>query len=308
MERKNLILALITLLLVAMSSPAQAKLRIVASTPDLGSIAAEIGRERVEVSNLAKGTEDPHFVDAKPSFIRILNQADVLIEGGADLEVGWLPPLILNARNPKIQLGTPGRIIAADVIRLIEAPTGPLDRSLGDVHPFGNPHFMLDPVNGKLIARLMAERFCAVAPGDCEVFKANLKQFEDKIGARLAVWQKQMAPLRGTKIVSYHKTYSYFVERFGLRVVNTIEPKPGIPPSASHVRDLVAQMKAERVALIVMEPNRERKTPAFLAQETGAKVVLVPSMVGGSKEAGDYLSLFDAIVTAMLEAIGQRQP
>lgn len=308
MERKNLILPLMALLLVAMSSPAQAKLRIVASTPDLGSIAAEVGRERVEISSLAKGTEDPHFVDAKPSFIRILNQADVLIEGGADLEVGWLPPLVLNARNAKIQLGLPGRIIAAEVIRLREVPTGPLDRSLGDVHPFGNPHFALDPVNGKLIARLMAERFCAVAPGDCEVFKANLKQFEDKIDARLAVWQRQMAPLRGTKVVSYHKSYSYFAERFGLRVVNTIEPKPGIPPSASHVRDLVAQMRADGVALIVIEPNHERKTPAFLAQETGAKVVLVPSMVGGSKEAGDFLSFFDHIVKTLVEAAGSRQP
>ena len=288
--------------------PSQAKLNVVASTPDLGSIAREVGGDRIEVTSLAKGTEDPHFVDAKPSFIRILNQADVLIEGGADLEVGWLPPLVLNARNPQIQLGRPGRIIAAEVIRLLEVPTGPIDRSLGDVHPFGNPHFTLDPVNGRLIARLLAERFCAIAPVDCQVFKTNLKQFEDTIDARLAVWQKQMAPLRGTKVVSYHKSYSYLAERFGLRVVNTIEPKPGIPPSASHVRDLVAQMKAEGVALILMEPNRERKTPAFLAQETGAKVVVVPSMVGGSKEAGDYPSLFDSIVKAILEAIGLRRP
>jgi len=273
--------------------PSQAKLNVVASTPDLGSIAREVGGDRIEVTSLAKGTEDPHFVDAKPSFIRVLNQADVLIEGGADLEVGWLPPLVLNARNPQIQLGRPGRIIAGEVIKLLEVPTGPIDRSLGDVHPFGNPHFTLDPVNGRLIARLL---------------KANLKQFEDTIDARLAVWQKQMAPLRGTKVVSYHKSYSYLAERFGLRVVNTIEPKPGIPPSASHVRDLVAQMKAEGVALILMEPNRERKTPAFLAQETGAKVVVVPSMVGGSKEAGDYPSLFDSIVKAILEAIGLRRP
>src|SRR2546426_12454843 len=287
--------------------PSQAKLNVVASTPDLGSITREVGGDRVEVTSLAKGTEDPHFVDAKPSFIRILNQADVLIDGGADLEVGWLPPLILNARNPKIQLGQPSRIVAAEVIKLLEVPSGPIDRSLGDVHPFGNPHFTLDPVNGKLIARLLAERFCAVAPGDCEAFKANLKQFEDKIDARLAVWQKQMAPLRGAKVVSYHKSYSYFAERFGLRVVNTIEPKPGIPPSAAHVRDLVAQMKAEGVTLILVEPNRERKTPAFLAQETRAKLVLVPSMVGGTKEAGDYLSFFDYIVGTLIEATGPRQ-
>ncbi len=292
-------------LFAASALPSYAKLNVVASTPDLGSIAGEIGGDRVGVTSLAKGTEDPHFVDAKPSFIRILNQADALIEGGADLEVGWLPPLILNARNPKIQLGQPGRIVAADVIRLIEVPTGPLDRSLGDVHPFGNPHFTLDPLNGKLIARLFTERFCALDSEGCSVFKSNLKQFEDKIDAQMPVWQKAITPLRGMKAVSYHKSFSYLAERFGLRVVNTIEPKPGIPPSASHVRDLVTQMKAEGVKLILMEPNRERKTPAFLAQETGAKVAMIPSMVGGSKEAGDYLALFDHIIRTILDALDQ---
>jgi len=303
-----LIFSMVLGLFAASALPSYAKLNVVASTPDLGSIAAEIGRERVEVSSLAKGTEDPHFVDAKPSFIRILNQADVLIEGGADLEVGWLPPLILNARNPKIQLGTPGRIIAADVIRLIEVPTGPLDRALGDVHPFGNPHFTLDPLNGKLIAERIKERLCMLSVADCPLFTANAKQFEDKIDSRLALWQKQMAPLRGTKVVTYHKSFSYLAERFGLRVVNTIEPKPGIPPSASHVRDLVAQMKAEGVKLILLEPNKERKTPTFLAQETGAKVAFAPSMVGGAKEAGDYPALFEYIVKTMLEAMKEKQP
>ncbi len=290
--------------LSAWAPPSYAALKVVATTPDLGSIVREVGGDRVEVTSLAKGTEDPHFVDAKPSFIRILNQADALIEGGADLEVGWLPPLVLNARNPKIQLGQPGRIVAAEVIRLLEVPTGPIDRSLGDVHPFGNPHFTLDPLNGKLIAGRIRERLCVLSAADCAIFTANAKQFEDKIDSRLALWQKQMAPLRGTKVVTYHKSFSYLAERFGLRVVNTIEPKPGIPPSASHVRDLVAQMKAEGVRLILLEPNRERKTPTFLAQETGAKVAYVPSMVQGSKEAMDYLSLFDHLVGTML-AVGQ---
>ncbi len=295
-------------LLAALPLPAYAKLNVVATTPDLGSIAREVGGDRVEVISLAKGTEDAHFVNDKPSFIRILNQADVLIEGGADLEVGWLPPLILNARNPKIQLGQPSRIVAAEVIRLLEVPTGPIDRSLGDVHPFGNPHLTLDPLNGKLIAARIKERLCMLSVPDCPMFAANAKQFEDKIDSRLVLWQKQMAPLRGTKVVTYHKSFSYLAERFGLRVVNTIEPKPGIPPSASHVRDLVAQMKAEGVKLILLEPNKERKTPTFLSQETGAKVVLIPSMVGGAKEAGDYPSLFDFIAKTVLEAVEQKQP
>ncbi|HZY31212.1 MAG TPA: metal ABC transporter substrate-binding protein [Candidatus Methylomirabilis sp.] len=303
MENRSVLLSVIVFgVLSAWAPPSYAVLRVVATTPDLGSIAREVGGDRVEVTNLAKGTEDPHFVDAKPSFIRILNQADALIEGGADLEVGWLPPLVLNARNPKIQLGQPGRIVAAEVIRLLEVPTGPIDRSMGDVHPFGNPHFTLDPLNGKLIAGRVKERLCVLSAADCAIFTANAKQFEDKIDSRLALWQKQMAPLRGTKVVTYHKSFSYLAERFGLLVINTIEPKPGVPPSASHVRDLVAHMKAEGVRLILLEPNRERKTPAFLAQETGARVAYVPSMVQGSKEAMDYLSFFDHLVGTMLAA------
>jgi len=303
MGNRSVLLSVIVFgVLSAWAPPSYAVLRVVATTPDLGSIAREVGGDRVEVTNLAKGTEDPHFVDAKPSFIRILNQADALIEGGADLEVGWLPPLVLNARNPKIQLGQPGRIVAAEVIRLLEVPTGPIDRSMGDVHPFGNPHFTLDPLNGKLIAGRVKERLCVLSAADCAIFTANAKQFEDKIDSRLALWQKQMAPLRGTKVVTYHKSFSYLAERFGLLVINTIEPKPGVPPSASHVRDLVAHMKAEGVRLILLEPNRERKTPAFLAQETGARVAYVPSMVQGSKEAMDYLSFFDHLVGTMLAA------
>jgi zinc/manganese transport system substrate-binding protein len=303
MQKRFIIATMVVIGLLETGTPSQAKLNVVVSTPDFGSIAREIGGDGVEVTSLAKGTEDVHFVDAKPSFIRILNRADVLIEGGADLEAGWLPPLVLNARNPKIQLGQPGRIIAADVVRLIEVPTGSIDRSLGDVHPFGNPHFTMDPVNGRLIARLIGERFCAIKPADCGRFNDHLKQFEDKIGSRLAVWEKQMGPLRGTKAISYHKSFSYFAERFGLRVVNTIEPKPGIPPSASHIRDLVGQMKAEGVRLILIEPNRERKTPSFLAQETGAKIAMLPSMVGGTREAQDYFSLFDDVIQKILAAV-----
>ena len=283
---------------------AHATLKVVATTPDLGSLAREVGGDRIEIVSLAKGTEDPHFVDAKPSFIRILNQADVLIEGGADLEAGWLPPLVVNARNSKIQLGQPGRIIAAEVIKLLEVPSGSVDRSLGDVHPFGNPHFTMDPINGQLIARLLAERFCLAAPGACPIFQSNLKQFEGKINERMPIWQKQMAPLNGAKAISYHKSFSYLAERFRLRIVNTIEPKPGIPPSAAHVLNLVAQMKSESVRLILMEPNHERKTPSFLAQETGAKIAFVPSMVGGTKEASDYVALFESIIQTLLSAVG----
>ena len=306
MRKAFIIVAMVAAgLLSAWTLPLYAKLNVVASTPDLGAIAREVAGSRVDVISLAKGTEDPHFVDAKPSFIRILNQADVLIEGGADLEVGWLPPLILNARNPKIQLGQAGRIIAADVVRLIEVPIGPIDRSLGDVHPFGNPHFTVDPMNGKLIARLLEEHFCVLASGECASFKDNRNKFEEKIDARMLEWQKKMAPLKGVRVISYHKSFSYFAERFGLRVVNTIEPKPGIPPSAAHVRNLVSQMRTEGVRLILMEPNRERKTPSFLAEETGAKIAMIPSMVGGTPEAQDYVGFFDSIIETLVASAGR---
>src|SRR5882724_6132455 len=194
---------------------ATAQLRVVATTPDLASVAREIGGDRVNVVALAKPTEDPHFVDAKPSFIVTLNRADALIEGGAELELGWLPPLLENARNGKINAGAPGRIVASEGIRLLEIPTS-FDRSKGDIHSLGNPHFMVDPVAAKVVARNIANHFAQLDPKSAATYNANLARFNSTLDAKLADWQRQLAPYRGAKIVTYHRDFIYLAQRFGL--------------------------------------------------------------------------------------------
>ncbi|HEX6627747.1 MAG TPA: zinc ABC transporter substrate-binding protein, partial [Gemmatimonadaceae bacterium] len=190
------------------SSQATGQLRVVATTPDLASVAREIGGDKVNVAALAKPTEDPHFVDAKPSFIVTLNRADALVEGGAELELGWLPPLLENSRNSKIGAGAPGRVVASEGIRLLEIPTS-FDRSKGDIHSLGNPHFMIDPVDAKIVARNIATHFAAVDSKNASVYNANLARFNSRMDAKLADWQKQLAPYRGAKIVTYHRDFVY---------------------------------------------------------------------------------------------------
>src|SRR5262245_9306800 len=212
------------------------KLKVVATTADLAAVARAVGGDDVDVTTLARPTEDPHFVDAKPSFIRIVNQADVLIEGGASLEAGWLPPILDSARNPRVAPGSPGRVVAAQGIALLEVPSQ-LDRSMGDVHPQGNPHFMLDPIAAKTVAQSIATAYCAVDAGHCADYQAGLEKFRAAIDAKLPTWQAALAPYKGAKVVTYHKDFDYFFQRFGLEVTDTLEPKPGIPPSPTHLTE-----------------------------------------------------------------------
>jgi ABC-type Zn uptake system ZnuABC Zn-binding protein ZnuA len=282
---------------------AQAKLNVVATLPDYGAIAEEIGGDKVKVTSLAKGTEDPHFVDARPSFIRVLNQADVLIEGGAELEIGWLPPLLNSARNAKILSDAPGHVVVSRGIRLIDVPSGPVDRSMGDVHPAGNPHYNLDPANGKAIATNIAAAFGKLDSANAPFYDANLKKFNDRLDAKLTEWTKAMEPFRGTKVITYHKSFDYFLERFGLVLAGTIEPKPGIEPSPTHINALIPRAKEQGVKLVIIEPNRSRKTPAYVAENAGAKLLALPSQVGGAEKAKDYIALFDYDVGQIVEAL-----
>ena len=285
---------------------ADARLNVVATLPDYGAIAEEIGGDKVKVTSLAKGTEDPHFIDARPSFLRILNQADVLLEGGAEMEIGWLPALVNNARNPKILGDAPGHVLMSQGIRLLDVPSAPVDRSMGDVHPGGNPHFAHDPVNGKIIAAQLAEVFGTLDPANAALYRANLKKFDERIDQKLAEWTKLMEPYRGTKVVTYHKSYEYFAARFGLEIVGQIEPKPGLEPSPTHINSLIPRMKEAGAKLVMIEPNRPRKTPRYVADAIGAKLVIVPGMVGGHEKIKDYLSLFDydvAQITAALKEL-----
>jgi ABC-type Zn uptake system ZnuABC Zn-binding protein ZnuA len=273
-----------------------AALNIVATIPDFGAIAREIGGDHVQVNAIARGTEDPHFVDAKPSHLRTLNRADLLLEGGADLEVGWLPALLQSARNAKILPGGSGHLSLAEGIRMLEVPAGSVDRSAGDVHPQGNPHFWLDPANGKVMAERIARRLSELDPAHAPAYAENLRRFQSRMDEKLAEWERRLKPLRGTRVVTYHKSFDYLLNRFGFELAGTIEPRPGIEPSASHINTLVAQMKAQQVQLILVEPFRPRRTPMTIADATGARLVLIPEMVGGVPEAGDFFGLFDCVV------------
>jgi zinc/manganese transport system substrate-binding protein len=240
-------------------APVAKPVNVVATTPDLASLAKAIGGDAVDVKALAKPTEDAHFVDAKPSHIVTLNRADMLIEGGAELELGWLPPLLESSRNSRIAAGAPGRVVASHGIQMLEIPVT-FDRSKGDVHALGNPHFLIDPVRAKQVAAQIAEHLAQVQPASAETFRANLRAFTTQLDAKLAQWQKQLEPFRGAKIVTYHKDFVYLAERFNLDVVETLEPKPGIAPSPSHVAKVISTMRAENARLILVQPYQNRKT------------------------------------------------
>jgi zinc/manganese transport system substrate-binding protein len=280
-----------------------ARLEVVTTTPDLGAIATAVGQDRISVTALARGTEDPHFVTPRPSFIRILNRADLLIEGGADLEVGWLPPLVQNARNRRILPGQRGHIAAARNVPLLGVPTGPVDRSMGDVHAGGNPHFLLDPVNGRIVARTIAERLTLLDPDGTAYYEENLGRFIRQIDERLVQWQETLQPFKGTKVVTYHKNYDYFARRFGFELFDTIEPLAGIEPSPRHIAALVLAMRENDVRMIWMEPFRPRRTPARVADGTGATLVFLPEMVGGIEGVDTYIDLIDYNVSQVAQAL-----
>jgi zinc/manganese transport system substrate-binding protein len=288
-------------LLIA-SATLRAELNVVASLPDFASIAEEIGGKEVQVTTIARGSEDPHFVDARPSFVRILNKADLLIESGAELEAGWLPTLITAGRNAKIQAGGKGHLALARYVKLLDVPTGPVDRSMGDVHPTGNPHFWLDPRNGKIIAQRIAEKLRELDPKNAAVYDKNLAAFTAKLDEKWTEWQNKLEPLRKTKVITYHKSYEYFAAAFGLEVVAQLEPKPGIEPSATHVAHLVQQAKDAGVKMVIIEPYRPRRSAEQLSSAIGAGLVVLPEKTGAVPEAKDYFSLFDSIVKRLTES------
>ena len=296
------LLALASLLLVA-SGEARAALRVVATTPEYGSLAATIGGDRVSVATLARPTEDPHFVDAKPSHIVTLNRADVLIEGGADLEAGWLPPLVEGARNPRVQPGAPGRVRTSEGIQLLDVPST-LDRSQGDLHGAGNPHFMMDPVNAGVVASHIADALCRNDPEGCPAYRANLARFAGSLEEKMKGWSARLAPFRGAKIVTYHNTWRYFAARFGLETSTFLEPKPGIPPSPPHLASVIMAMRQNGIRVILVEPYQSRKTAEVVAGHTDAKIVDVCQFPGGlGKGDADYISLMDAVVGAVAAAL-----
>lgn len=281
---------------------AQAKLNVVATTADLGAIAREIGGDQVEITTIARSTEDPHFVDAKPNYYVKLNRADAIIEGGAELEVGWLNPLLEGSRNVKLQSGKPGRIATAEGIALLEVPTT-LDRSKGDIHAAGNPHYMTDPSNARIVAEHIARSFCELDPKNCDLFKGNLKKFETRLEMKITEWGQLLAPCKGKDIVSYHNSWPYFAKHFGFKMDLFLEPKPGIPPTAAHLAELVTKMKSSGARVIIVEPYLNHKMAETVANHTGAAVVDAPPF---PKETESYLDWMDALVKSVARGFGAK--
>jgi zinc/manganese transport system substrate-binding protein len=288
---------------MSVSIDAHAALRVITSTQDLASIVNEIGGDKVSVEALARGYQDPHQVEAKPSFVMKLHSADLLVVVGRELEMAWLPPLITQSRNSKIQPGNPAYLDASRTVRILDIPTGQITRAMGDVHPLGNPHYWLDPANGRRIAKAIQGKLSELNPADAAYFAQRYADFDRRLTAAESRWKGILAPFKGTKVVTYHRSWSNFAEAFGLDVVGYVEPKPGIPPSPGHQLALTEEMKRQGIRIILVEPYFDLKTPNAIARNTGAKVLVVPPSVGGVKGTEDYIRLFDYNVNLLASAL-----
>jgi len=297
-----LIVALVALML-AIAPGAARKLRVVATTNDLKWAVEQIGGKNVEVVALMHPLQNPHTVQPRPSFIVQLNRADLLVRVGLDYEETWLPPLVEESRNPKIRRGGVGDVDASIGIPLLEIPQGRVTREQGEVHIFGNPHYWLDPENMKIIARNIANGLRRIDPANADEYERNLKRLERLMDDLLDETLKLAAPLRGEKFVAYHTTWSYLANRYGFRIIGYLEPKPGIPPSASHLADLIVRMRQEKVKVIIKEPFYENRIPNMVAQRTGAKVVEICPTVGGEPDTETYPKLLRRILTKLVNAV-----
>jgi ABC-type Zn uptake system ZnuABC Zn-binding protein ZnuA len=317
-------------------------LRVAVTTPDLGSLVQEIGGDQVAVTVFAKGTEDPHFVEAKPSFIKTLSEADLFVEGGMEGEMGWAPVLLQNARNANVLPGARGFLDASTVITPLDVPTGPVDRSMGDVHPAGNPHYLPDPINGLRVARLIRDRLIELRPERQRYFEERYANFRQRLGAALAGealakkydveklavlfeagklsdflksqgeesllsgWFGLMLPYRGAKVVSDHNTWSYFARRFGISVIGFLEPKPGLPPTTKHLNALIETMRDQGVKVILANPYFDPRFAQFVAERTGAQVVSMAHQVGARPGTNDYIAMIDYDVRQLAGALRGR--
>ncbi|HXM79781.1 MAG TPA: metal ABC transporter substrate-binding protein [Thermoanaerobaculia bacterium] len=305
---KKALAVLFAAVALAVSAPTfGAKLNVVSTLQDFASIAESIGGNRVETYALAKGYQDPHFVEAKPSFIVRLSRADLLIAAGLELEIGYLPPLIDQSRNARIHPGNPGYLDASTGCDILQRPTGQVTRAMGDVHPYGNPHYWTDPDNGRIIARSIAARLTELDPSGKATFDANLAAFETKLAAKEKEWDATMAPYAGTKIVTFHDSWPNFAKHFKLVVAGHVEPKPGIPPSPSHTLEIINLIQSQKIPVILVEPYFDSKTPNFIASKTGAAVVIFYPSVGGIPEIKDYFDLFDRNIGAFIAAMKGRK-
>jgi zinc/manganese transport system substrate-binding protein len=282
---------------------AQAKIKVVTTTSDLADIAASVGGERVSAVHISEGYQDPHFVEAKPSFILQLRSADLLAFVGLDLEIGWLSLLVDGSRNPKIRPGAAGYVDVSRVIPVIDIPTGNVDRSMGDIHTLGNPHYWLDPANGRRIALLFRDKFTQLDPDGASIYTANARGFEARLGAAEQAWAADLAKAKGKPVVAWHTSWRYFALYTEMQIVGFMEPKPGVPPSPSHLAGIIQTMKRTGAKVIVMEPFYDRRTADFVATRTGATVLVLPPSVGGKSGVDDYISLMKHNITQLAAAV-----
>jgi ABC-type Zn uptake system ZnuABC Zn-binding protein ZnuA len=290
------------LLLVFPALAAAKKLNVVAATTDMAALAQEVGGDRINVESIAKGYQDPHFVEAKPSFLLKLRQADLLVVVGLQLEIGWLPPLITQCGNPRIQVGANGYLDASQFAEILEIPTGVVTRAMGDVHPLGNPHYWLDPDNGRRVARGIAQKLGELDPADSSYFEQQFQDFDKRLTAGEQKWDAEMAPYHGRKVVTYHNSFANFAKHFHLDVIGYVEPRPGIPPTPTHTIELIGLMKRENCKLVLVEPYFDLKTPNSIGAATGAKVLVYLPSVGGEKRVTTYFELFDYDIDLLKKA------
>jgi len=296
---KRLLVAIVSLLLVAtLTTVASAKVRVITTIPDFGAIAKEIGGKHVKVKALVKATQDPHFVDAKPSLMVKLNKADLLLVTGMELESGWLPALLTGSRNADIQRGGEGYLDCSTLIPPLEVQA--VDRSKGDIHPGGNPHFWTDPRNGLRIAQEITKKLAQLDPDNAADYAAGYSVFARKLKRKMAIWQAKLAPHKGTKVVVYHQSWVYFLAWAGFERAGALEPKPGIPPKASHVAELINKVKGQGVKYVVQESFYPTKLSKVFAKKSGAKLRVLPTMVGAGKTK-TYFDVIDTLVDQLTD-------
>lgn len=300
MNVKKIILGL---LLALIPASGWAKINVVTTTEDTAALAREIGGDLVTVEPLCRGYMDPHFVEAKPSYLLKLKKADLFIQIGLELESGWAPSLLMSARNRKILPGSNGFLDASNGCEILQKMDRRPDRSQGDVHPLGNPHYWLDPSNGRIIAANIADTLAKLDPANEAAYRANFASFEGRLKEKMKAWHAQLAPFKGARVVTYHNSWPNFAKHFEINVVNYVEPRAGIPPSPGHIRELENQIRTQKIPVLLIEPYFDAKLPRKIAQETGCRMVLFAPSVGAEPSIKTYFDLFDHDVKLLSDAL-----
>jgi ABC-type Zn uptake system ZnuABC Zn-binding protein ZnuA len=277
-------------------------IKVVTTLTDLKSITELIGGDKVEVFSIATGYQNPHFVDPKPSYIMKLSGANMFVTVGLDLETGWSPSLLSSARNPKIQKGNPGYVDASEGVNLQQVPSS-INRAEGDIHIYGNPHYWLDPVNGKTMAKNIYDGLVRISPENQKYFAANLKTFNDKVDAKVKEWTAKMMPYKGAKVIAYHNEWCYFENRFGLKVVDFMEPKPGIPPTPSQLVKIISEVKSNNIKVIITSPYFSTSSSDVVTKQTGAKTAVLATSVGAFDPVKNYFDVFDYNINKLIELL-----